>query len=306
MYIQSVIETHEQSLQEFETLKKRGDGNTIINSHSKLCSWPTHTDRFSLKFAFNGTEHYCVNRNRITVNGPQFLVVNASQPYSSFIHSSDWVNSFSIYIGPVFFEQVVAVYTSPEEKLLDNPNHQKAQPVWFFEQVYTASPILGGQVQAFKTALEVDRVEPSEQEAYLHEIMALLLKTYQAAITQRTDSLACVKASTRWELYRRLHVAKEYIDDQVTETIDLDAVARTAMLSKNHLLRHFKALFGTSPYQYQIGRRMERAQESLLRSSLTIHQIAFEQGFECPSAFSRQFKTLFSVTPSQYRQQLLK
>lgn len=305
MYIQSVVETHEQSLQEFDALKHQGDTNTIINSLSKLCSWPTHSDRFSMKFAFNGTEYYCVNKNKIPVSGSRFLVVNATQPYSSFIRSQEWVNSFSIYISPAFFSQVTAVYTSLEEDLLDNPNFQHSQPIWFFDQVYSAGPALNRQVWAFKTALETDGLNPTEQEEYLHQTLALLLRTYQSKITQKTSSLSCIKATTRLELYRRLHLAKEYIDDQAAATLSLDNIASTAMLSKNHLLRHFKALFGKSPHQHLISRRMERARDSLLYSSLPVHQIAYEQGFECPSAFARQFKSVFALTPSQYRQQFV-
>lgn len=306
MYIQSVVETHEQSLQEFEALKQQNDDHTIINSHSKLCSWPTHTDRFSLKFAFNGTEHYCINRNRIPVTGNQFLIVNAAQPYSSFIHSPTWVNSFSIYISPAFFDQVVTAYTSSEEWLLDNPDYQRAQTLWFFEQAYTAGPDFTRQVQLFKTALETNRPGPVEEEEYLHRLLALLLQTYQSNLVQRTSSLSCVKVATRLELYRRLHVAKDYIDEQAATGIGLDDIAQTAMLSKNHLLRHFKALFGKSPYQHLIDRRMERAQDNLVYSDRPVHQIAIEQGFECPSAFGRQFKSLFSVTPTQYRKQFVK
>ena len=262
MYIQSVVETHEQSLQEFDALKHQGDTNTIINSLSKLCSWPTHSDRFSMKFAFNGTEYYCINKNKIPVSGSRFLVVNATQPYSSFIQSQEWVNSFSIYISPAFFSQVAAVYTT-------------------------------------------DGLNPTEQEEYLHQTLALLLRAYQSKITQKTSSLSCIKATTRLELYRRLHLAKEYIDDQAAATLSLDNIASTAMLSKNHLLRHFKALFGKSPHQHLISRRMERARDSLLHSSLPVHQIAYEQGFECPSAFARQFKSVFALTPSQYRHQFV-
>ncbi|RYF64472.1 MAG: AraC family transcriptional regulator [Cytophagaceae bacterium] len=303
MYIQSVIDTHEQSVGEFTALKAQGGGNTIINSVSKLCSWPMHADRFSLKFAFNGVEHYWVNKNKIPVRGNQFLVVNANQSHASSIHSSDWVNSFTIYVDPLFFNQVVAAYTTPDQVLLDNPSHKNDQSVWFFEQVYQAQASFSEAVMAFKTRLEGSSLTQAEQEEYLHHLLALLLNTYQSKLTRNLRSLSCVKMATRLELYRRLHLAKEYIDDQAATMIQLDDIAQTAMLSKNHLLRHFKALFQCSPHQYLVRRRLERARDNLLVTARPVHEIALEQGFDDHSAFGRRFKSAFMLTPSAYRQQ---
>lgn len=262
-----------------------------------------HADRFSLKFAFNGAEYYYVNKNKIPVRDNQFLIVNANQSHASFIDSTDWVNSFTIYVDPSFFNQVVAAYTVPDQVLLDNPNHKNDQSLWFFEQVYRARATLRAAVKSFKTRLEVAPLTQAEQEEHLHQLLALVLKAYQTKLTRNVQALACVKMATRLELYRRLHLAKEYIDDQAPTTIQLDDIARTAMLSKNHLLRHFNALFGCSPHQYLVSRRMERARDSLLFTSRPVHEIALEQGFDDHSAFGRRFKSVFALAPSAYRQQ---
>lgn len=305
MYIQSVIETNEQSLEEFDAFKKRKDSTTILNSLSKLCSWPAHSDLLSLKFAFRGTEYYCINRNKIPISNNKFLVVNADQLYSSFIRSSDWVNSFAVYLDETFFNQVVTAYATPDEVLLDNPGYRHSQSIWFFEQVYTITPALNRYVRTFKTELETSSLNPVRQEEYLHQILAALLTTYQTKLTQTAGALSSVKASTRLELYRRLHLAKAFIDDQADTDVQLVDIAHTAMLSKNHLLRHFKSLFGCSPYQHLVNRRMELAKDKLLQSDLPVHLIAIEHGFDCPSAFGRRFKAQFSLTPSAYRQRFL-
>lgn len=303
MYIQSVIDTHEQSIGEFTALKARENENTIINSVSKLCSWPMHADRFSLKFAFNGVEYYCVNKNKIPVRGNHFLVVNSNQVHSSFIDSADWVNSFTIYVNPLFLNQVVTAYAESDQVLLDHPNHLNGQSLWFFEQVYQAQVTLSEAVKAFKTRLETAPLTQAEQEEHLHQLLALVLKAYQTKLTRNVRALSCVKMATRLELYRRLHLAREYIDDLAPTAIQLDDIAQTAMLSKNHLLRHFKALFGCSPHQHLVNRRMERARDSLLFTDMPVHEIASAQGFDDHSAFGRRFKSAFALTPSAYRRQ---
>lgn len=305
MYIQSVIETHEQSLREMDILKTRPGGNLIFNSLSKLCSWPAHADRFSLKFAFQGPEYYWLTKNKIAVKDHQFLVVNAGQSYSSMIRSSEWVNSFALYIDPVFFSDVVTAFVTSESWLVDNPFLKPQQTVWFYDQVLSADQELWQLVHYFKVALESQPLTAFSQEEFLHQILAALLQTYQTRITQKAAALSSVKVSTRLELCRRLYLAREFIDDQAAADISLDDIARTAMLSKNHLLRHFKALFGLSPHQHLVNRRLERARERLRHSKLPVHQIALDQGFDVLSTFNRCFKARFSISPSQYRQQIL-
>lgn len=70
----------------------------------------------------------------------------------------------------------------------------------------------------------------------------------------------------------------------------------------NLFLLHFgfKRLFGTTPYQYFNALRMERAKAALLRGE-PISSVASEMDFLAPRAFTRAFKTLFGVTPSEYR-----
>jgi hypothetical protein len=100
MYIQSVVDSEEKSLQDFALFKSAPGQNTVINSLCKLCHWPTHTDRFSLKFAFTGAETYYVRHRKLTVERNRLLVVNAGQPYAGTVRSVEWVQCLAIYFAP--------------------------------------------------------------------------------------------------------------------------------------------------------------------------------------------------------------
>ncbi|WP_234734473.1 helix-turn-helix domain-containing protein [Tellurirhabdus bombi] len=306
MYFQSVVETEEESLRNFQLLKAQPDQNRVINSLSKLCRWPTHCDSFSLKFVFTGTETYCLNKNQFSIKKACFLAVNANQPYSSFIQSEEWVASLALYFNTLFLNQTLGVYTTPEDRLLDNPNFVHRQAVWFFEPIYVLTPSILSRVWTLKTSLETRILTESELEEHLHGILADLFWAYKQEVLRKSETLSAIKRSTRIELYRRLQLAKAFLDDQVTEAITLDDVAKASMLSKNHLLKHFKQMFQRSPHQYLTQRRLERAKNSLVHSDLPINRIALQTGFEDPSAFGRLFKSSFATTPQQYREQFAK
>jgi len=97
--------------------------------------------------------------------------------------------------------------------------------------------------------------------------------------------------------------AKEFIDKNATDTINLNRIASHACLSKFHFLRLFKSLYGRTPHQYLTGVRIEKAKQ-LLRSGLPVSDTCFLTGFESISSFKALFKKSTGLTPSLYQKQL--
>jgi len=100
-------------------------------------------------------------------------------------------------------------------------------------------------------------------------------------------------------LYRRIVMAKLFMDEHFAEPIDLDSIADEAFFSKFHFLRAFKKIYGKSPHQYLISVRIEKAME-LLRSNQRVADTAIAVGFESVTSFSGLFKKLVGCSPSTY------
>jgi AraC family transcriptional regulator len=83
--------------------------------------------------------------------------------------------------------------------------------------------------------------------------------------------------------------------------VELDAIAAAACLSKFHFLRLFKSIHHVSPYQYLQELRIQKAEQLLKRSNVSIVDIAQQLGFENSNSFSRLFLQHKGVYPSQYR-----
>jgi len=78
-------------------------------------------------------------------------------------------------------------------------------------------------------------------------------------------------------------------------------VAEALHMSNDNFQRLFKLETGSTPHQYRIARRMERAQAMLMETELTIEQIAVATGYTNRYQFSKAFMEFFKVAPVQYR-----
>ncbi|MGP3984624.1 helix-turn-helix transcriptional regulator [Streptomyces sp. KR80] len=100
---------------------------------------------------------------------------------------------------------------------------------------------------------------------------------------------------------RQLRRAKDAMDRDWAEPLDLDAVAAHAGYSRYHFVRAFKAVYGQTPGQYLSRRRIERAEELLRTADLTVTEICTLVGFTSLGTFSTSFKKQTGMPPSDYR-----
>jgi AraC-like DNA-binding protein len=86
-----------------------------------------------------------------------------------------------------------------------------------------------------------------------------------------------------------------------SEPITLDDMADVAGLSKYHFLRLFKATYGITPREYLSQRRIERAQDLLRTTNLTVTEVCFMVGFSSLGSFSSRFRSLVGETPTEFQ-----
>jgi AraC family transcriptional regulator len=93
----------------------------------------------------------------------------------------------------------------------------------------------------------------------------------------------------------------DYIDAHLHQDIKLADLALLLDMSQFHFIYLFKQAIGTSPYQYLLQQRVERAKLLLKQSDRTILDIALECGFSSHSHLSKRFRQLTGMTPKAYR-----
>lgn len=77
-------------------------------------------------------------------------------------------------------------------------------------------------------------------------------------------------------------------------------------MSRSHVHRKIKKALNTSTSGFILQIRMEKAKESLILNNLTISSIAYKVGFSDANYFSRLFSAFYGVSPTQYRQSLMR
>ncbi|MGH3656013.1 MAG: helix-turn-helix transcriptional regulator [Micromonosporaceae bacterium] len=99
----------------------------------------------------------------------------------------------------------------------------------------------------------------------------------------------------------RLRRARDLIDREYAQPLDVPAVARFALMSPGHFSRSFRTAFGETPYSYLMTRRIERAKALLRRGDLSVTEVCFAVGCSSLGTFSTRFTELVGVSPSVYR-----
>ncbi|MFI5912349.1 helix-turn-helix domain-containing protein [Dactylosporangium sp. NPDC051541] len=102
---------------------------------------------------------------------------------------------------------------------------------------------------------------------------------------------------------RRLLRARDAMDRDYAQRLDLPALARLAYMSEGHFSRTFRTTFGETPHHYLQRRRIERAMARLRDPASSVTDVGLQVGFESLGAFSRAFKAVTGVSPSHYRAQ---
>ena len=103
------------------------------------------------------------------------------------------------------------------------------------------------------------------------------------------------------DLLVHLRRARDHADRHYTEPLDLEVLAGVAGMSKYHFQRLFTATYGRSPATHLSQRRVERAQDLLRATNLTVTEVCHAVGFSSLGSFSTRFRDLVGESPSEFQ-----
>jgi AraC family transcriptional regulator len=102
----------------------------------------------------------------------------------------------------------------------------------------------------------------------------------------------------------KLRQVTAFIADNYSKDIKLAELAQVAGMSSFHFAREFKRSTGTSPHQYLIKYRVERAKALMTNDDLPLTEVSLLSGFSHQSHFTRLFRKITGTTPHLYRSRL--
>lgn len=160
--------------------------------------------------------------------------------------------------------------------------HYLGERKWDYSQIFDH-----GEFSGYEEAARLSMVGAKEFISYIFQ----KLDANQSASSDKKD------------VVRQM---KDYIEQNLSQTISRSDLARTVYLSEGYLSKIFLKETGVSLPAYIAERRIEKAKEYLEHSMLPVSRIAIEVGFHNFSYFSKTFRELTGCTPNEYRTRINK
>ena len=148
-----------------------------------------------------------------------------------------------------------------------------------------------------RALLAAERIGGSYGQLYADNVgiavVTRLLSLQQAAAPERPK----VAELAKWRLKRAI----EFIESSLSRSVSLADIASAAGLTRMHFAAQFKVATGLRPHEYLLRRRIERAQEKLAGTSMSLVDVALSVGFQTQSHFTSVFTRLVGSPPRAWR-----
>ena len=127
---------------------------------------------------------------------------------------------------------------------------------------------------------------------------------FACAYSYLNEVIAKIASDTQNKEKNIVKVAEDFIEQNYTEDITLDDVAREVNLSPNYFSRIFKECTGVNFTDRLLGFRMEKAKQILKDTDYSIKDVAYMVGYVDPNYFTKLFKKYTGITSREYRKKL--
>ncbi|RKN79185.1 response regulator transcription factor [Paenibacillus ginsengarvi] len=124
------------------------------------------------------------------------------------------------------------------------------------------------------------------------------LDAFETGLLRMTDELQHIRSG---HFRDPLAEAKAYIDSRLSQDISLEQVAAMVGLTPTYFSALFKKMTNETFVKYRIHKRMERAKELLAVPHIRIVDVAAEVGYDDYPHFTKTFKKIVGISPSDYR-----
>jgi AraC-like DNA-binding protein len=99
-----------------------------------------------------------------------------------------------------------------------------------------------------------------------------------------------------------VRAATEYVERNLDNAdISVETMAEELGMSRVHLYKKLTAITDLTPSEFIRQIRLRHAEQLLSKSQLTVAEVAYKVGFNNPRYFSKYFKEMYGVMPSEYK-----
>jgi AraC-like DNA-binding protein len=276
------------------------DQNIIDFSALKEFHGSVQSKGFSIKYVVEGIEKYDLNGHKYPIESGKYLLTNDIQEGQVEIKSPKQVKGICINIVPEMIVEVVSAVCRPDTPYSDMALGQYFASSLFFENQYDAAQTHLGQalLEMGNTMLNNRNWQKEGLNIELFYTLSEKIIADQIPVFKQLQSIPSLKSETKKDLLRRVSKGKEFIDMAFLKPLTIEQVSKEVAMSEYHFFRLFKSIYGTSPHQYIVKKRLDYGQNILKQDRTAVSLAAYDSGFADIHAFSKAFKRYFGYAPS--------
>lgn len=223
---------------------------------------------------------------------------------------SDFIKSEPIKIGDTIFGESVE---KDEALFIKNNNHDDESKKESFDLGLFINSIIIVPLKVHKRILGAISIVSTKKDSFLTDLDFTHLKAFADYAAISIENLlnemklqaglldTIKKAPHSHQIINKVRI---YLESNFQYQLMVEDVAREMSMSPSHFKKIFKRDMGYTFTNYLNMLRIQKAKELLVKSKLTITEIAFNTGYNDSNYFSTVFKSIEGISPREYRKKI--
>ncbi|MBQ8409775.1 MAG: AraC family transcriptional regulator [Clostridia bacterium] len=255
----------------YEKIPKEQFPIKMLWDYQNKYDFPPHWhEHIELHYVMNGSCQLQYSEETIELGAGDCVVINGNELHQGGGGLCDYV---VILLPPDLFE----------------PHHVIFQKV--IRDEYAAGLVMNA-LEKYRTHNAVDMLEV---KGYIYLLIAHLIRCY----TYKT--LTETVYSRYFDKLNKVNGAVRYINENYDKVLTTRSLSEMVHLSEGYFCQVFKEVTGKTAMEYINQLRMDKAEKMLMKTEMTVTEVAFSCGFDDANYFSRMFKKIKGKSPQSVR-----
>lgn len=272
--------------------------NYIMRFNSELSYYPYNGNSLTIIYFKEGAGSLIIENDRRKIHNNKFIIANPNSDWEYINNKNKSIDVLSFVLSEELLAKFNFFSFATEKELLDNPFSTLKKDFFFGKQAFSANHYKSGEVlnQIYNYSNSEDYSLSNANEVaftVVENIFNEHLKAYQLA-----KKIKATKKTTQLEIFKRLLIAYEYVNDNINKKITIKELSLVVGLSEYHLFNSFKKVFKRTPHQYINIQKMKKAKELLSTGDFNVSQVSAILNFADLPTFSKLYKKTYGISPS--------
>ena len=253
------------------------DNTTVFNDNGG-----STVNAYSLRWCIKGEMSIFLGENGFLLKQGQVLILPPNKSVAVKIEDSSVQFAITVFKGE---------FNLSENLLLKPITLSGREQGLLLDYFYTASQIFGDKPDENLTA-----------KKYCYSALQTFLLRIILSNSEKPNYILSekLKTSTHVNDQKITGDIKKHLENRLFDTITIEELSQTLGVSKNSLMKIFKADTGKSIMEYFTYLKMQHAQKLIVEGNLSFRTISEKLGFTSPEYFSRIFKKHTGFTPTEF------